>query len=434
MKAYEINGVLAQETCHPATPQALAGMLADAAARGQAVVPWGGGTQMGLGYPPRAADLVVATGSLNRLLEHSPADLTATVEAGMTLAELQRALAPHGQRVALEAPLPERATIGGILATGRAGPRRLRYGSPRDWVIGLTAALADGTPSASSGGTVAKSGGRVVKNVAGYDLAKLHIGGLGTLGIIVEASFKVLPLPETRTTVAAAFAHFQDSWACGRRLLEGGLQPTALELLNAAAVAHLGSGAPALSALYLVLAEFAGVPAAVARQEDEAARRARESGARSVTPLAGPAAEGLWREVLRLGGRAEDSPYLSTRATALAAAGGELFAACEGLGREHFLAPAVVGGLGTGVVQAHWWPAGAVPALAERSVRDIAGTLGRMARARFGALVVARAPPEVKAWLDVWGPAPPSLALMRALKQQFDPRGVLNPGRFVGRI
>ena len=381
---------------------------------------------MGLGNRPRALDTVLLTTALDRVLEHEPADLTATVEAGIPLGELNARLERQGQFLPLEAPEPGRATIGGLLATAWTGPRRLRYGPARDWVIGLKAALPDGT--------LARSGGKVVKNVAGYDLAKLHIGGLGTLGVIAEVSFKVLPLPAARATIAAGFGRLQDATSFGGGVLAGGLRPTALELLNAAALAHLGPQAPLLSAYHLALVEFAGAPTAVTRQIDDAARLARESQAGSVTVLDGAPAAGLWQAVLLLGQQAESKPFMSTRATVLPATVERCLEAHAALGREHALAPAVVGGLGTGVVQAHWWPAGGGPALADSSVRHIVDVLVRECQACSGALVVTHAPPAVKAWLDIWGSAPAALALMRTLKQQFDPTGTLNPGRFVGGI
>ena len=173
-----------------------------------AVAPWGGGTRTELGNPLRRLDVVVDMSHLNGVVEHNPSDLTLTVEAGITLGALQRILVEHGQFLALDPPLPDRATIGGTLATGVSGPTKWQYGNPRDLVIGMKVVQADGQ--------VVKSGGRVVKNVSGYDMARLHIGGLGSLGIIAEASFKLTPLPRNETTLVAAFGS-------GRRCLETGL-------------------------------------------------------------------------------------------------------------------------------------------------------------------------------------------------------------------
>src|SRR5438552_2261238 len=164
---------------------------------GLAVIPFGGGTKLGWGNPPRTADVVLSVRRMNQVTEHAWADLTVTVEAGCTIAELQRTLAQHGQRLAIDPLWPERATIGGILATNDSGPLRARFGALRDLIIGVTLVLPDGT--------VAKSGGKVVKNVAGYDLPKLATGSLGTLAVITQAVFRLHPLPhETRTLTFAA--------------------------------------------------------------------------------------------------------------------------------------------------------------------------------------------------------------------------------------
>jgi glycolate oxidase FAD binding subunit len=159
---------------------------------GLQVIPRGGATKMDWGNPPRSGELMLSTRRLNRVVEHAWGDMTATVEAGCTLQQLQQTLAEHGQRLALDPLWPEQATIGGILATNDSGPLRIRFGSLRDLIIGITLALPDGT--------LAKSGGKVVKNVAGYDLPKLATGSLGTLGIITQAIFRLHPVPrESRT-------------------------------------------------------------------------------------------------------------------------------------------------------------------------------------------------------------------------------------------
>src|SRR5438128_3557590 len=181
----------------PGSVDEVATLLRDASRDGLAVIPRGGGTKLDWGRPPRRADLVLSTVRLDRVLEHAWGDMTATVEAGCTVARLQHALAEHGQRLACDPLWPERATIGGILAASDNGPLRARFGALRDLIIGVTLVLADGT--------VAKSGGKVVKNVAGYDLPKLATGSFGTLAVITQAVFRLHPLPhETRTLTFTA--------------------------------------------------------------------------------------------------------------------------------------------------------------------------------------------------------------------------------------
>src|SRR5467141_3604776 len=182
----------------PGTEGELAEILRLSNAAGLAVIPRGGGTKLGWGNPPARADLILSTARLNEIIEHAWADLTVSVEAGCTVQRLQETLAQHGQRLALDALWPENATVGGVLSTNESGALRLRFGSLRDLVIGVTVALADGT--------LASSGGKVVKNVAGYDLPKLVAGAFGTLAVITRAIFRLHPLPQETRTISCLTA------------------------------------------------------------------------------------------------------------------------------------------------------------------------------------------------------------------------------------
>ncbi|HHY50039.1 MAG TPA: FAD-binding oxidoreductase, partial [Alphaproteobacteria bacterium] len=207
----------------PATPADLAAALREASAAGRPVVPLGAGAHQHLGAPPPAGALHIGTVALNQVLEYAPADLTATAQAGVTLAALQQELARHGQWLPWDPPGGERATLGGLLAAALSGPLRLGYGAPRDWVLGMRVALGDGR--------IVKSGGRVVKNVAGYDAHKLHIGALGTLGVILDVTFKLAPLPERMATLAWACPDLQAALTLARALRERPLAPVSLALL-----------------------------------------------------------------------------------------------------------------------------------------------------------------------------------------------------------
>src|SRR6202140_4762214 len=189
-----VCGVLPQFVAEPNDEQQLAAALSLANEAGIAVIPRGGATKLDWGNPPKKADLILSTARLNRIVEHAWADLTVTVEAGCTLQSLQKTLAQHGQRLAFDGLWPERATIGGVLATNDSGALRLRFGALRDLIIGVTIALPDGT--------LASSGGKVVKNVAGYDLPKLVTGAFGTLGVITRAVFRLHPLPRATRTIS----------------------------------------------------------------------------------------------------------------------------------------------------------------------------------------------------------------------------------------
>src|SRR5882724_2024402 len=198
-----VCGVLPQFVAEPKDEKQLAAALSIANEAGFSVVPRGGGTKLDWGNPPKKADLVLSTVRLNQIVEHVWADLTVTVEAGCTLKSLQKKLAQHGQRLALDALWPERATIGGMLSTNDSGALRLRFGALRDLIIGVTIALPDGT--------LASSGGKVVKNVAGYDLPKLVTGALGTLGVITRAVFRLHPLPRSKRACSITAANAEEA-------------------------------------------------------------------------------------------------------------------------------------------------------------------------------------------------------------------------------
>src|SRR5260221_10783987 len=206
----------------PGNEQELAKVLKLANAAGLAVIPRGGGTKLEWGNRPARADVIVSTARLDRVIEHAWADLTVSVEAGCTIGKLQETLAKHGQRLALDALWPEHATVGGVLSTNDSGALRLRFGSLRDLVIGVTLALADGT--------VASSGGRVVKNVAGYDLPKLVTGALGTLGVITRAFFRLHPLPKETRTISCVTGDVPEAHRLGLASQNSKLAHSALQI------------------------------------------------------------------------------------------------------------------------------------------------------------------------------------------------------------
>ena len=341
----------------PPTEQDLARLLAEAAAAGKAVVPIGGGRAGGMG------------GTLERcVIEHSPADMVVSVEAGITLEALQAELAKAGQFLPIDPFNSPGHTVGGLLATGWSGPLRLRYGSPRDFLIGIRVALPDGL--------LASAGGRVVKNVSGYDLMKLHYGAMGSLGIIVAASFKVFPKPLSDVTLESRHASIDEAWVEAGRALDLPLAPAALELFSDSRV----------------LAELCGSPDAVERMVRELAWTA--------------AAPALWEEH----GRA--APERWARITVSPS---KLRGVLDSLpvGSTWWASP--------GVGVAHWSFDDADAVTAARAAAEAAG----------GSLVLLAASDDVKKRVGAWGSPSPTLEVMRRLKDAFDPRHVLNPGRFV---
>ena len=398
------------------TPESVAELAAtvEAAARqGRVLTPWGAGTLQHLGRAPLPEAELLATGALSRILEYNPADLTITVEAGATLGDAQAALREHGQWLPWDPPAPDQATIGGLLAAGASGPLRLGYGTPRDWVLGMRVVLGDGR--------LVKSGGKVVKNVAGYDTHKVQLGALGTLGVIAEATLKVAPLPEEIATLVFACAGRAEACALALRLRERPLAPASLAISE-------GDGQA------LLAARFAGLGAAVARQQRLAEAAAQQLGAQR-KPVEEADRALLWQA---LAGFA--NPQLRHHHAGSAAliirAGAPLAALAGVLGALHDAAPAgsaarALGHGGVGLAYARWY-VGDQPS--EADVRAALADLRRRLAALGGYAVVEDAPAALGSSLDIWGPPPATIELMRGLKAQWDPQNILNRGRYVGGI
>ena len=375
-----------------------------------AVVVWAGGTQIRLGAPPRRYEVAFSTERMTRLLEYEPADLTCRVEAGMRLSDLQATLRAQGQRLPLDPPHPERATVGGMVAANANGLTRGRYGTVRDWVIGIAVAY----PS----GKVARAGGKVVKNVAGYDLMKLHIGALGTLGVVAEVNFKVQAQPEAEATLLGHFEAPEPALDVGLKLARQYLVPAAAivfdgesfsEFLPPQRAGEGGGGGPTQWTLALKLDGYARE---VDAARDVALRFIREAGGVVEESDIPPA---FWDAARDWSAPADEGVVL--RAVVPLTSSQLLIASVPPDAR-------VLAQPASGVVDVRVPATSAAETLSR--LRDAAGAEGQV--------VVAAAPVAVKQSVDVWGPPPPGFPIMRALKQALDPNGILNPGRFVGGI
>jgi glycolate oxidase FAD binding subunit len=387
--AHEVDGLAPSVVARPGSADEVARALQVACAVGAGVIPRGGGTQTALGMPPGRYDLALDLTGLDRVLEYEPADLTVTVEAGMPLAALQAHLGERGQWLPLDPPVTPAATIGGVLAVNASGPARIAFGTARDLVIGMTVAMADGR--------IVKFGGRVVKNVAGYDLSKLHIGALGTLGVILQASFKVAPQPKALHTLTVASADAGSLMRLAFAVRDASLPATGIALSR-----------PAGASEARLLLRFAGSAAAVERSLLETGRMARAEGLD-----AEQAPDGAWREaaeVRALGGatviRVSDRPSRS----------GEAIARLSALGGDVLSYPTAGASYGR------------VIALSEASYEAVR-TLRTAVEAGGGASVVESAPVAAKGAIGVWGRPRGGDTMMRRLKQEMDPQSTLNSGR-----
>ncbi|MGH2345606.1 MAG: FAD-binding oxidoreductase [Chloroflexota bacterium] len=385
----------------PANAEELAAALREAAEAGQAVVPWGGGTEQRLGVPPSRCDVVLETRNLSGIIAYAPEDLTVSVQADTTVAEVRAALAPHGQFLPFDVPEPEQATIGGILAANTASVRRFRYGAARDLGIGMTTAL-------SSGG-LCKAGGKVVKNVAGYDMCKLWVGSLGTLGVFTSANFRVQPVCKVTTSVSCRFP----TWEAAVRT---GLTLAGQSQAWSALIAR-GGVDPCL----MVVAEgFAGsVGVAVAAVS---AAAAREGGKCTVEndPLA---VENTLRDLARFAG---DYPERDGALLRGSVAPGLLLQAPASL-----LTSFAAAGL-----PSEWQADVGVGSVLCRvtGTDDRVADAVRLARSALapldGRLIVAAGSAALRRMVDPWGAPEGAAPLSRAIKAKMDPTGTLNPGRF----
>ena len=406
--ANAVDGHEPQWVVRPRTLEEVARVVALAHDEKLAVVPRGRGTAQTLGGLPERVDIVLDLAGLDAVLEHNPEDMTVTVQAGVTAGVLAARLAGHRQMLPLDPPGWSGRTVGGIAATAASGPLRARYGTMRDLLLGVRFVQADGV--------VTWGGARVVKSVTGYDVPKLLVGSLGTLAVLAELTLRLHPLPDMEATCLATVPSLEAAQQLAAAIVDSVLQPSRLELLDAAALAT--SGLPAAASGIVV--SFGSVEPAVRAQQAAFTGAALRAGGRVETM--GPA---FWRTYDRvLAGTGTTALRVTTHATRTAATLAETRAALADAGGVVMTGCPSLGLLRVAVGQGE--PALLVDAI-ERLRAFVAGD--------GGSVVVERGPTALRARIDPWGPVPPSsLELMRGLKQEFDPHRTLNPGRFVGAI
>jgi glycolate oxidase FAD binding subunit len=393
-----VCGVQPRLVLEPANEQQLAAALRLANDANLAVIPRGGGTKLSWGNPPARADIILSTARLDKIIEHAWADLTVSVEAGCAIQKLQSALAQHGQRLALDPLWPERATIGGVLSTNDSGSLRLRFGALRDLIIGVTLALPDGT--------LASSGGKVVKNVAGYDLPKLVTGALGTLAIITRAVFRLHPLPRNAKTLSISGCTPEGLQRLILAILDSKLAHTALQ-------ARITQDAePVVDIL------FEGTEAGIAAQEAQLRELARPASASEAPPTVWNASQELWDS-------ANVARAAAAKITALPASIGRTVETVQRTAssrKTDWKLTMQATGIG-------WLRLVA----ATESLYAVLSNLRFELEHSGGSLALCHHPSEMP-HLDAWGQPGDALPLMRAVKNQFDAKNTLNPGRFVGGI
>lgn len=391
-----VCGVQPKLVLEPGNERELADALRHANDAALAVIPRGGGTKVGWGNPPQRVDVILSTARLDKIIEHVWADLTVSVESGCTIQKLQTALAQHGQRLAVDPLWPAQATIGGILSANDSGALRLRFGPLRDLIIGVTIVLADGT--------IASSGGKVVKNVAGYDLPKLITGALGTLGVITRAVFRVHPLPRHARTLSVLPVTLEKMQQVVLAVQDSQLAHTALQVR----VAH--DAEPKVDIL------FEGTEAGIAAQEAQFRELAQPAVVNEASASVWSTSQELWNagesaavaKITMLPASIADTIQRIKRIAASRDSKWRLTMQATGIG----------------------WPrVDASPENLHAALQSLRGEL----EASGGSLVALHQPTGM-ARIDTWGQPGDALPLMRAVKNKFDPRNTLNPGRFVGGI
>jgi glycolate oxidase subunit GlcD len=393
----------------PQSIEAAAQVMELASSENMSVVPAGASTWIDVGNPLRRADLIVSTRRMNRLLQHEPADLVATAEAGLTLSAFQKQLGLAGQWLPLDPPDDGRATLGGVVATGLGGPHTFGFGPPRSFVIGMRVLLADGRSI--------KAGGKVVKNVAGYDLCKLFTGSYGTLGLITELTFKLRPSPaESRTVVA--FGSLASLITAGRKAF-GQLSPVAIELVSPRLAHQLQLAKQPDCALMM---RFMGSPRAVITQAAQALKLLRDDGNRG--EIIDDDGESWSRlSALPLESAEELSWRVTLRPTDLAA----FLVSVAELEDDEASHPGLRwhAGLGDGRLRA----IARTPVYHREAVRALE-RLRAQVENLGGSLVVESGRDEIKDEFDAWGDFGSAAELMKRVKAQLDPRNSLSPGRF----
>ncbi len=403
-----VAGVQPYVVATPGSEQEVATLLAYANREGLKVLVRGGGTQLNTGLPPRDGDILLSTRRLNQVVEYAPHDMTVTVQAGLRLVNLQSHLARARQWLALDPVLSPGATIGGIISTNVSGARRLRYGGVRDQIIGIRVVLPDGT--------IAKGGGKVVKNVAGYDLPKLFTGALGTLGVIVAATFRLYPLRAASRTVVLTASTPAPLCELAVRVIASTLEPTVLDVMS------LRTGG-----LYVMTARFEMEPESA--DEQAAALAEMATTLSDIQTMQGEPEARLWRQVAIDFVLASDAPNaIILKASVLPTDVVSWLESLEHTAQQESLNLSWRAHAGHGLVFARLMGDEAALVTAVDQLRSAVAT-GQ------GSLVVIDAPPALANKVDVWGSLPgQTLEVMRRLKVRFDPNYILNPGRFVGGI
>jgi glycolate oxidase FAD binding subunit len=423
---YSVDGKRPDIVAFPQTIEDISEIMKVASRDSLSIVPWGGGTKIGLGREPHRVDIVICTGRLNRIIEYEPSDLVGIAECGISLRDFQKALSEKNQFLAIDPPhIESGATLGGIIATNDSGPMRLRYGTIRESLIGIKVIRADGI--------IIKGGAKVVKNVAGYDIPKLYVGSLGTLGIIVEGAFRLYPIPEASETLLISFPNLEALHETVLIILNSSLVPSCIEVLNPPLVSAISEKLNLnLKEGYALAIRIEGVERAVRDQISKLKDTCREKDGEGVL-FEGKTEEILWDEIREFPWRICGENRVVCKASVLITDVPSVIQKLEGLSKTSGFRIYASARAGNGIliisIDSISSPQEEILPIVEtiNSIRDFVTSLK-------GTLIIQEAPPSLKSQIDIWGEVGTSISVMKKIKSLFDPNSILNPGRFAGGI
>ncbi|MBE0603223.1 MAG: FAD-binding oxidoreductase [Deltaproteobacteria bacterium] len=419
--SYAVDGRAPKAVVLPGTEEEVAGVVRLANAERLAIVPRGNGGMMACGGIPRKVDIVLSTLRLDRIVDYDVANLSLSVEAGITLAEVQKEVAGGGKGnfLPLDPPRMEKATIGGIVAANASGPKRYLYGTVRDLLLGVRAVTPEGD--------IVSFGGKTMKNVSGYDMTRLMAGSWGALGVITGVTTKLLPLPAASASLLASFDALAAAGPFVRRILHSALLPSAVDLIGGKAAERLGE-----KTKYLLAFSLEGFAEEVDRQVAEIESAAKTAGAASVKVLKGKEDGVFWAGVRDFHLEAGNgySPPVVLKSNFPISKHAEILEAYEKAAEAAGIDAAFILRAGNGILYTH------IPGEAKKAggLAELIGRLTEESVKREGNLVVESCPPEIKEKVCVWGRQRNDQVVMRRLKKKMDPQGVMSPGRFVGGI
>jgi glycolate oxidase FAD binding subunit len=427
---FEINGIVPAAVVSPASPEEVGAVLRLANERGLVVAPAGGLTKQQIGGVPERIDILLSTTRMDKIEQYDPGDLTIAVAAGMPFAAMQRQLLEHHQWVPCDAANLEHATIGGLLATGAAGPLKSTFGHMRDFCIGVQ--------FVTTNGKVVKGGGRVVKNVAGYDLMKLLTGSYGSLAVITRANFKVFPRPRQTRTFVCSFASLEEALKFRTWIFQSPLTPMCMEIISPRAPEYLRDPGPVHDPDDYAPEQPLSLPAVewqivlrAAASDNVLARYARELGAAVTRTLEDAAEERFWSWISHFEqsvlARHRNAMVMYTHLPIQSV--GPALQALERAAPDYNLIPAAVGRAATGNLVLAFVPLSVDPPSAMQYANCVSAFRGLLPPG--SSAEVAQCPKEAKHHFDVWGTTPTDVKMMRAVKRAIDPNNILNRGRFI---